>query len=271
VPRAELARGVVAMVLGAAMLLAGNYVVAKRIAWTPGGYGIAFGRMLQDGIVTRYLDDHCPDPTLKLCPYRNELPRNADAFLWGGGIFNKLGRFAGLGDEMRRIVLASLRDYPAMQLRTALAATARQLVTIGNGEGVLNTIWHTYGIIEHYTPAVVPAMRAARQQQGELDFKAINTIDQPVAWAAMMLLPVLVLLGLRSRGLAEIGALAATIALALLANASVCGVISDPHDRYGARMAWIAAFAVALAARRAGTLLRKRLITVRSAGSAKAD
>jgi hypothetical protein len=269
VPRVGLARGIVAMVLGAVMLLAGNYAVAKKIAWTPGGFGLAFGRMLQDGIVTRYLNDHCPDPTLQLCPYRNELPRDADSFLWGGGVFDKLGRFAGLGNEMRRIVLESLRDYPAMQIRTALEATARQLVTIGTGEGVLTTISHTYGIIERYTPAAVPAMRAARQQQGELDFTAaINKVDEPVGWAATALLPLLMFLGWRSAGFAELGALAATIALALLGNAAVCGVISNPHDRYGARMVWIAAFALTLAGWRAGTLLRKRLITLRSAISA---
>jgi hypothetical protein len=33
-------------------------------------------------------------------------------------------------------------------------------------EGVLNIIWHTYSIIQRYTPHLVPAMRAARQQQG---------------------------------------------------------------------------------------------------------
>lgn len=270
VPRAGLALGIAAMVLGATMLLAGNYIVAKEIAWTPGGYGIAFGRMLQDGIVTRYLDDHCPDPTLKLCPYRNELPRDADTFLWGGSVFDRLGRFAGLGDEMRRIVLASLRDYPAMQLRTALAATARQLVKVGTGEGVVNTIWHTYGIIERYTSAVVPAMWAARQQRAGFGFRAVNAIDEPVAWAAMALLPLLIFLGSRSPAFTELGGLAATIALALLVNAAVCGVISNPHNRYGARMAWIAAFAVALAAWRAGFLFRKRLITLRSAASAAA-
>jgi len=34
----------------------------------------------------------------------------------------------------------------------------------------------------------------------------------------------------------------------LLGNAFVCGVISGPHDRYGARMTWIATFAVLIAA-----------------------
>jgi len=268
VPRAGLAQGVVAMALGTAMLLAGNYIVAKKIAWTPGGYGLAFGRMLQDGIVTRYLNDHCPDPTLKLCPYRNELPRDADTFLWGDSVFNRLGRFAGLGDEMRRVVLGSLRDYPAMQIRTALVATARQLVAVGTGEGIVTTIWHTYGIIARYTPAMVPAMRAARQQRGELDFKAINAIDEPFAWAAMALLPALIFLGWRSPAFGELATLSATIALAILANAAVCGVISNPHDRYGARIVWIAAFAVALTAWRAAALARKRLITIRSAASA---
>ncbi len=258
VPRAGLAAVTAAMVLGAAMLLAGNDVIGKRLAWTPGGYGIVFGRMLQDGIVTRYLNDHCPEPRLKLCPYRNELPLDADTFLWGHSVFDRLGRFAGLGDEMRTIVLGSLRDYPGMQIKTALIATARQLVAVGTGEGIVTTMWHTYGIIERYTPSVVPAMRAARQQHGEIGFTAINAVHEPVAWAAMALLPVLMILGLWSAEFADLGRLAATIALALLGNAAFCGVISNPHDRYGARMVWIAAFAIALAAWRVCVVARER-------------
>jgi hypothetical protein len=256
--RRGIAHAAAAMVLGAAMLLAGNYVVAKRLAWTPGGYGIAFGRMLQDGIVTRYLNDHCPDPRLRLCPYKGELPADADEFLWGDSVFDKLGRFAGLDDEMRTIVLGSLRDYPAMQFKAALVATAKQLVTVGTGEGVVTTMWHTYGIMEHYTPAVVPALRAARQQRGEISFTAINDVHEPVAWVAMALLPAMVLLGLWRAEFADLGWLAATLALALLGNAAVCGIISNPHDRYGSRIVWIAAFAVALAVWRALVLARER-------------
>ena len=67
-----------ALATGAAMLLAANFALSGQLAWTPGGFGIAFGRMLQDGIVKRFLDDHCPDTRLRLCRYRNELPRTAD-------------------------------------------------------------------------------------------------------------------------------------------------------------------------------------------------
>jgi hypothetical protein len=258
VPRSGLAATASAMVLSAAMLLAGNFVVGKTIAWTPGGYGLAFGRMLQDGIVTRYLNDHCPNPQLKLCPYRKELPLDADTFLWDDSVFDKLGRFDGLDDEMRTIVLGSLRDYPATQVETALRATARQLVEVATGEGIVTTLWHTYGIIEHYTPSLVPTMRAARQQHGEIGFTTINKIDVPVAWAAMALLPALLLLGIYSAEFADLGRLAATLMLALLGNAAFCGVISDPHDRYASRMVWIAVFAVALTAWRVAALARER-------------
>ena len=258
VPRRWLLPMTAALALGAVMLLGANYIVSRTIAWTPGGYGIAFGRMLQDGIVTRYLKDHCPDPRLKLCPYRDQLPLDADSFLWGKSVFNELGRFDGLGDEMRTIVLESLRDYPMLQIRTALRSTVEQLVAVGTGEGVGTTVYHTYGIIDRFTPSAAPAMRAARQQHGEIHFAMINDVHVPVAWAAMALLPALIVLGVWSAEFADLGMLAATIALALLGNAGFCGVISNPHDRYGSRIVWIAAFAVALAAWRAVALLRER-------------
>jgi hypothetical protein len=34
----------------------------------------------------------------------------------------------------------------------------------------------------------------------------------------------------------------------MLGNAFVCGVISGPHDRYGARMVWITTLVVLIAA-----------------------
>ncbi len=258
VPRRGVARAATALVLGAAMLVGTNYAVGGRLAWTPGGYGLTFARMLEDGIVTRYLNDHCPDPRLKLCPYRNELPRNADDFLWNDGVFDKLGRFGGLDDEMRRIVLGSLRDYPMMQIKAALIDTGRQLGDVATGYGILTTIWHTYGIIERYTPSVVPAMRAARQQHGEIGFTAINRINVPVAWAAMTLLPILALYGLCNADFADLGGLAATLTLALLANAAFCAVISHSQDRYGSRLAWIAVFTVTLAVWRAISFARQR-------------
>ncbi len=240
-----LLRGAGALVLGATMLLTANFALSGGFAWTPGGYGIVFARLLQDGIVARYLEDHCPEQRLKLCPYRHKLPATADAFLWNDGPFNELGRFAGLGAEMRTIVLESLAEYPGEQIEAAVSDTAQQLVLVASGEGVVTSIWHTYGIIERYIPSIVPAMRAARQQRGEVDFRALNTLHVPIALLSMLALPFVMLLGRRG-DFTDIALLATTVAVALLVNAAVCGALSNPHNRYGARLVWIATMAAAL-------------------------
>ena len=110
--------------------IAANYALSGQLAWTPGGPGVTFGRMMQDGIVARYLNDHCDTIKLKLCPYRNELPATADDFLWSNdSIFNKLGRFEGMDAEMEFIAAKSLTAYPLWQIEAALAATANRVST----------------------------------------------------------------------------------------------------------------------------------------------
>jgi len=245
---AGLLQGTAAVAVSAAMLLAANYALSGQVAWTPGGPGVSFGRMMQDGIVARYLNDHCDTIQLKLCPYRNELPPTADDFLWSNdSIFNKLGRFEGMDEEMEFIALHSLQAYPLWQAKAALAATATQLAMVGTGEGTNGWIPHTHGIIERYLPAQVAMMRAAHQQHWDINFAAINRIHIPIALLSMGLLLLIVARILWRRHLDDVGLLAATVSLALLGNAFLCGVISGPHDRYGARMVWIATFVVLIA------------------------
>ncbi|MBR0873039.1 hypothetical protein JQ633_21965 [Bradyrhizobium tropiciagri] len=250
-PLAGLVQGSLTIVAGAAMLLTANIALSGQFAWTPGGYGVPFGRMLQDGIVAQYLRDHCAKQNLKLCPYRDKLPPTADDFLWGNSMFNTLGRFQGLNDEMGFIVLHSLAEYPAWQAEAALIATADQLAHVATGEGASGWIPHTYGIIERYIPAQLAPMRKAKQQQWQLDFTTVNRIHVPIALASMLAVALLFGHGLWRRRRDDLTLLAGTVTLALLGNAFVCGVISGPHDRYGARMVWVATFVMLIAAARA--------------------
>src|SRR5882757_7823321 len=211
-----LLRGSLTIVAGAAMLLSANFALSGQLAWTPGGYGVAFGRMLQDGIVTRYLRDHCPQAKLKLCPYRDQLPVTADQFLWGNSMFNTLGRFKGMNDEMGFIVTRSLAEYPLWQAEAAIVATARQLVHVATGEGTNGWIPHTYGIIERYLPAQLEPMRAARQQHWDINFAAINWIHIPVALASILLTAAILGHAIWRRRIDDLTLLVSTVSSALL-------------------------------------------------------
>ena len=67
------------------------------------GSVFVFARLMQDGIVQRLLKDTCPpagDMRWELCPYKNRLPTNANAWLWGAASeFHALGGFTGKAQQ----------------------------------------------------------------------------------------------------------------------------------------------------------------------------
>jgi hypothetical protein len=74
-------------------------------------------------------------------------------------------------------------------------------------------------------------------------------VHYPWALACLLLLPLIGGYMLRrKKDVSETGELATACLLALLANAFVCGTLSNPHDRYGARLIWLAVTAAAIAA-----------------------
>jgi hypothetical protein len=250
IPLAHLAQGTLTIAAGAVMLVSANYALSGQLAWTPGGYAIAFARMLQDGIVTRYLNDHCPTQQFKLCPYRNELPETADDFLWSREtVFNKLGRFPGMSDEMGYIAVHALADYPLWQAEEALLAAGEQMLKVATGENTdPPTVTHTYGIFRRFLRPQLKAMDAAHQQRSFITFGPINLIHVPVALVSTALVFVMLLAALFRRQTDDVTLLTATVCLALLGNAAICGVISGPHDRYGSRLVWITTCTLAIAA-----------------------
>ena len=257
-PRPALAAPAVAIAAGIALAFLSNFAIAGRLALTPGGVHFVFGRLVQDRIVARYLADRCPDATLRLCPYRDQLPNSSDGWLWGwDSPFYKLGGADGFAPETRRIIADTLRMYPGQHGATAARAALQQFVMVRTGEGIHpRDIEHAARALERFGPDVMPRYRAARQQHDAYDFAWINRIHVPLALAAVTILPFLIAAGVLGRIAPSSAAFALTVLLALIANAAICGALSNPNDRYQSRLVWLAPLAVAIAvlARRPSTL-----------------
>ena len=235
---------------GIIFLLGANALLAQHMGFTPGGESFIFGRLVQDGIAQRFLNDNCPSPEYRLCDYRDRMPRSADDWNWGwGSPLNEIGGWSGGASEMARISQASLALYPVEHLEAALASTARQLLRVRLGDGLVDDLDHTVYVFQERLSRHNSDYLAARQQNQELGFTVINRIQVPIAFAALILLTAtpawLVWHNLNS----PLCGLCAFVLIAILGNAFICAVLSNPHDRYQNRMIWLAFFCLILVVR----------------------
>jgi hypothetical protein len=245
-PPPRLCRPVAAVISGILLALFSNLAVVGQFAFTPGGSTFLFARLLQDGIVGRYLDDHCPEPGLRLCAFRAELPPTADDWMWGNSPLGKLGGWEAFEPESRHIIVRSMIDYPGAHIESALRATAAQLTTLATGEGMQSRDnWHVEAMLRKYAPDTLARFMASRQQHDGFDFGPINLIQVPVALAATALLPIWIFLFRRADP--RLSSFATTVLFAILANAAICGIFSNPNARYQSRIAPLAVLSALLA------------------------
>jgi len=249
-PRPTFRVAALPVALGLLLALLSNFLIAGRFVFTPGGTNFVFGRLVQDGIVSRYLADHCPDPAIRLCPFHDDIAkRSANGWLWDqDSPLYRLGGFETFAPEAQRIAVATLIAYPGLHARMAAKAALDQFVSFATGDEIVSWTWHTHSALEQFAPQTYPAFRAARQQQAPIDFSIMNTIHVPAAWLAIAGLPLILLAATRRRVPLRAAALAVTVLLALVGNAIICGALSNPHDRYQSRLVPLAPLAVAIAA-----------------------
>lgn len=237
----------------AAMAAAAGIVIAVAVQWTiaghpyysQGGQQFLFGRLVDDGIVADYLSEVCPQPALRLCALKDQMPRSHNEYLWSRPeAFKLLGGWTPT-PELRHIILDSAARMPLRHLAAIVADTARQLVHIDVGESLHRPGIEANRIVEIAFPHEAARFHEARQADGGIDRLSalINPFQRPVQLAALagLVLSAILLARAGRRRLAGFGLL---VLAALVMNAFVCGVFSGTTERYQSRVAWLAVAAV---------------------------
>ena len=245
-PRARLTLAAASVAAGILLCPVSNVLLTGSFAFTPGGSSFLFGRLVEDGMITRYLNDHCPDPAIKLCDYKNEIQEDADSWLWwGASPLYKMGGWGAYEPEAERIIRATLTEYPLTHATTAFNAAVTQFFSFQTEVGIDDN-GPTRWAFEEFLPRLYPALLAARQQAEPFDVEPLNWLHVPVAYLSLALM-VLAMIFRRRLGLSERSyALCLTLLAALAANAVICGVFSHPVDRYQSRLVLLAPFVVAI-------------------------
>jgi hypothetical protein len=250
-PRPQILHCAGALLLSIALLVAANYGFTREIFVSRAGSVFVLARLMQDGIVQRLMTETCrpagePQP-YSLCAYRNRMPRNANAWLWGEhSPFRVIGGFKRSDGEYGRIVRDSLVRYPMMHLRAAIIESVRQFGQFKTGDGIESQQAILERSFRETLPAQLPAYLAARQQNEPIRFRSINLVHVPVGVLSLLGL-IMLLRHAARRGRWREAMLPAAVLLALMGNAIICGTFSNPHDRYQSRLIWVPVLVLLLA------------------------
>ena len=237
--------GAAPLVLALAWLVGANVAGNGVFGVSPYGSVFALARLQADGPAADYIHGVCPQAGYRLCAWSDRLPMNSDAFLWSpdGPVWDdKFGPIL-FAPEASRIVAATLRHEPLAALRAAMANTVRQLVAVRVGDTIgpwyLNETVHL--LLSTYFPAAeLHRFEAARQVHDTLAAIAAPLAPMRLALLALGAAGSLLVAPLAWRRNPALAGLAVIVLVGLLANAFSTGALSGPHDRYAARIAWLA-------------------------------
>ena len=238
---------VVPVVLAMAVLLITNAVGHGRFALSPYGASFMLARLQEDGPATALLKARCPDAGWYLCAFTDHLPMSANDFLWApDSPVNRDAagepRFLGgmmLAPEAGQIVSETLRADP---LDVARAMVGNMLVQLGSF-GIGDTLDEAHFAVairprieQGFSPRELAAFDQARQVRGALK-DALMPLNHLHLLVVVLALPLLVWVAWRGQGLTL--AFVLFLLAAVLGNALICGGLSAPHPRYGARIIWL--------------------------------
>jgi hypothetical protein len=141
--------------------------------------------------------------------------------------------------EAGQIVAATIRADP---LGVARAMAGNMLLQLGSF-GIGDTLDEAHFAVairprieQGFSARELTALDQARQAQGLLK-DALMPLNPFHLLVVLLALPLLVWAAWRGQGLAL--ALALFLLAAVLGNALICGGLSGPHPRYGARIMWL--------------------------------
>ncbi|MDB5392790.1 MAG: hypothetical protein JWM91_296 [Rhodospirillales bacterium] len=232
-------------------LVVSNFARTGDVFLSRSGPAFLFGRLVQDGIAKRVLDDTCPGSGYRLCAYKDSLPKDANDYLWGHeSPFQSLGGFEGTAGEAESIIVESVKRYPWIHLRMAVSNTVEQLTTFETGDGIepLNEI--PVPAITQHLPGQLEGYRASRQQNSQITFRWINALQVPICALSFAALNAILVSSALRRDWTDRIFLPAFLLAALFGNAFICGALSNPQDRYQSRLMWAATFVVLLLTKR---------------------
>lgn len=242
---APVRRAAMPLLAAIVFLVAANMVAFARPVLSAHGTLFLLARLQADGPAAETLRRHCPARGWVLCEHAGSLPMTADGFLWSEAspiLRDRDGRRRpdnglSLTREAGEIVATAIMERPADVLAAMLLNTVRQGLRVAVGD-TLDPSDLRGGVADVVGALLGPAERSRFESSGQMRGTFVFAPDDLHRATLVAALIMMVLRVGRRRDRAAL-AFAAHALAGTLANAFMTGALSGPHDRYGARIAWV--------------------------------
>lgn len=248
--------------LNAAYNVAAEHLSGQRLRAAP----YLTARVIADGPGQAYIRERCDASTFATCRYATDDYGDHNDFLWGGAgavhSFIAAPRDVqyAMQDEQFQFVLHAVGAYPVQQFQASLSNAWLQFFLVGVPEPNFGAYPMVQDARAQQTSIVQATPDIARCIESPDACARADTFN--LMWQRLiefanvaLALALVAMLGLwlaRRRldntNLSRLDGLLALLCLATLAlliNAAVCGALSGPHNRYQARLVWIAPLVLA--------------------------
>ena len=242
---------------GIAERIAFSYAAEESLDAEVVYYPFLTARLIQDGVGYEYLHEICPDDAVETCALHNALAQSTDPERLTAShiLFERsesLGSFRRLPDIEQQLVANEQIDFAISVFLSKPLETIGAIINNTWTQARMNSIRMTlpypvyYRGIEALPVLSDNASEPGRLAGGQSWIPSANVFHNGVYAVSVVVLVVLMLWPGRLSAQARVFAL--FIIAGIIANAFVCGAISQPADRYGARIVWLLPFAAALLA-----------------------
>lgn len=208
------------------------------------------GRMVENGILKKYLDEICATKNYQICAYKDSLPPNADRFLWDfeNSPVYKLGGWKTTKKEFNEIINETFSQpkYIKLHVVSAFNNTFNQLTEYNLGEGNVafpkGTKLHER--IGLFVSNDLRSYEKSKQFNNQFllfnDFNPIQKIIIAISFFALLL--ILFLKRLRTIFSKETILLIVFTLFGILYNDFVCASLSTVANRFACRVIWMIPF-----------------------------
>jgi hypothetical protein len=241
-----------------------HYFCGDGFKLSDSSHVILMGRLVQSGIIGKYLDESCQTKNYRICQYRDTLPASQDEFVWKeNSPLYKTGGWYANKEEYENIIKDILTKprFLILNFIDAIRVSLIQLTQNSIGAGLSPEPRDSFlsRQIQLFFKDEVNQYALSRQNNGRLDLTTLTSIQYLFLGFSFLFIIIFFIYGFFKNTEVNFWGFIIFLFAGIIINAAITATFSVVHDRYQCRVVWLLPMLVLLIIFRNFELIKNRM------------